>query len=230
MIKNLLNKLLAPTPASEPPIPSVIVQQQKIYLFETNQHELEQIIESPDLPGKAPGYVYFVQEYMNGSFKIGKTKHIEKRMNVFGVKLPFENKLIYLIKTGNHHQTEAAFHKHFADKRLEGEWFALTKEDLAWVKAGVYTAEVQQTIRAVEEPPVQEENTKEIEKKEDKLLTSKQIDFAKTLLAKLEDQYELIVDPASLTQKDLDRLSGYFRFKNKGALTNLVAAGVLKEK
>lgn len=230
MIKNLLNKLLSNSPAPNPPNPSIIVQQQKIYLFESNQHELEQITSSPDLPGKAPGYVYFVQEYMNGSFKIGKTKHIEKRMNVFGVKLPFENKLIYLIKTGNHHQTEAAFHKHFADKRLEGEWFALTKEDLSWIKAGTYTTEIQHTILPVEETPVKEESNKEAEKKEDKLLTSKQIDFAKTLLAKLEDQYELIVDPALLTQKDLNRLSGYFRFKNKGALINLVAAGVLKEK
>lgn len=229
MIKNLLNKLLSNASTPETVNAPSIVQPHKIYLFESNQHELKQIIESPDLPGKAPGYVYFVQEYMNGSFKIGKTKNIEKRMNIFGVKLPFENKLIYLIKTGNHHQTEAAFHKHFSAKRLEGEWFALSKEDLSWIKAGIYTTEITRTILSVEEAPKEEIKT-ESEMKEDKPLTPKQIEFAKTLLAKLENDYELATGFDSLTQKDLNRLSGYFRFKNKGALTNLVAAGVLKEK
>ncbi|WP_232787165.1 GIY-YIG nuclease family protein [Planococcus sp. MB-3u-03] len=93
-------------------------------------------MESPDISGEAPGYVYFVQEHLNGSFKIGKTKHVERYMNLFVVKLPFENKLIHLIKSGNHHQTKAAFHQHFKDKRLEGEWFALNQDDVAWLKAG----------------------------------------------------------------------------------------------
>lgn len=225
MIKNLFNKLLSNSPAVENTLPNI--QSNKIYLFEPNQFELAKVLESPKVPGKAPGYVYFVQEHMNGTFKIGKTKNVEKRMNIFGVKLPFENKLIYLIKTGNHHQTEAAFHKHFADKRLEGEWFALNKEDISWIKEGKYTAEINQTIQVIEESkPV----PAKVENKEDKLLTDKQLEFAKTLLAKIEDQYELATDHSLLTQKDLNRLSGYFRFKNKGALTNLVAAGVLKEK
>ncbi|MDQ0428548.1 putative GIY-YIG superfamily endonuclease [Planomicrobium stackebrandtii] len=228
MVKNIFNKLFSSKAAPEPSITPPTVQQHKIYLFESNQYELEKIIDSPDLQGKAPGYVYFVQEYMNGSFKIGKTKNLEKRMNIFGVKLPFENKLIFLIKTGNHHQTEAAFHKHFSAKRLEGEWFALNKEDLAWIKAGKYTVEINQTILPLEEKKTAIKT--EDENKEDKLLTSKQVEFAKTLLTKLENEYELATDLATLTQKDLNRLSGYFRFKNKGALNNLVAAGVLKEK
>ncbi|MGK7379235.1 GIY-YIG nuclease family protein [Planococcus sp. 1R117A] len=227
MIKNLLNKLLSSSTASGTANTPPVAQSNKIYLFESNQYELEKVLESPNLPGKAPGYVYFVQEYMNGSFKIGKTKNVEKRMNVFGVKLPFENKLIFLIKSGNHHQTEVAFHKHFADKRLEGEWFSLSKEDIAWIKAGKYTFEINETIQ-IPEPPKPVET--QIESKEDKLLTAKQVEFAKTLLAKLEDKYELVTDYSLLTQKDLNRLSGYFRFKNKGALNNLVTAGVLKEK
>lgn len=229
MVKNIFNKLFSSNTAPQPTMAPTAVPHQKIYLFESNQYELEKIIEAPDLQGKAPGYVYFVQEYMNGSFKVGKTKNLEKRMNVFGVKLPFENKLIFLIKTGNHHQTEAAFHKHFADKRLEGEWFALNKDDLSWIKAGKYTEEINQTIFPLEEKKKVATKT-EIENKEDKLLTPKQVEFAKTLLTKLENEYELATDIAALTQKDLNRLSGYFRFKNKGALTNLVTAGVLKEK
>ncbi|MBB5179967.1 hypothetical protein HNQ44_001391 [Planomicrobium koreense] len=228
MVKNMFNKIFSSKTAPEPLIIPPVVQQHKIYLFESNQYELEKIIESPDFQGKAPGYVYFVQEYMNGSFKIGKTKNLEKRMNIFGVKLPFENKLIFIIKSGNHHQTEAVLHKHFSAKRLEGEWFALNKEDLAWIKAGKYTEEINQTILPLEEKKTAIKT--EDENKEDKLLTPKQVEFAKTLLTKLENEYELATDLATLTQKDLNRLSGYFRFKNKGTLTNLVAVGVLKEK
>ncbi len=229
MIKNLLNKIFTSSQASEIANIPPTVHPQKIYIFEPNQLELQQIIESPDLSGKAPGYVYFVQEHMTGSFKIGKTKNIEKRMNIFGVKLPFENKLIYLIKTANHHQTEVVFHKHFSNKRLEGEWFALSKEDLSWIKAGVYSDEINQTLLPIEEKS-KEKSKNDSKSKEDTLLTAKQVEFARTLLTKLEDEYELVIDHSALTQKDLNRLSGYFRFKNKGALSNLVAAGILKEK
>lgn len=199
-----------------------------IYLFEPNLQELNQIIQLPTLTGKAPGYVYFVQEYMTGSFKIGKTKHIDRRMNVFNVKLPFENKLIFLIKSADHHQTEIAFHEYFSKKRLEGEWFDLTKDDVSWIKNGQYTDKIQKTIS----PPI--EVTKQLTankaKSEDKPLTLKQIEFAKTLFIKLEQEYELNVAYINWTQKDLSRLNGYFRFKNNSALNNLVESGVLSKK
>lgn len=206
-------------------------QPQKIYLFETNQEELETILKSPFPDGNAPGYVYFVQEYMNGTFKIGKTKHIEKRMNLFNIKLPFENKLIYLIKTGNHHQTEVAFHKHFSSKRLEGEWFSLNRDDMNWIKSGKYTDEINYSISNKKEKDVNDKG-KMVEEsiKKEKPLTKKQIQYAKTMIQKLDQEYELMIDYSSLTNEDLSRLSVYFRFKNIGALNNLVKNGVLKKK
>lgn len=200
----------------------------KLYLFDSNQQELDHVIQLPSLPGKAPGYVYFVQEYMTGSFKIGKTKHVDRRMNVFNVKLPFENKLIFLIKTADHHQTEAAFHQHFSDKRLEGEWFKLTREDMAWVKSGFYTEDIQKTIDSPSQ--VTKQLAAHQTKTEEKPLTEKQIEFAKTLVRKLEQGYELNSEYHKWTQKDLNRLSGYFRFKNMGALANLIESGILKTK
>ena len=219
------------TKQQQSPIPqasTLKIDLDKIYLFESNQQELDRIIQLPAQPGKAPGYVYFVQEYMTGSFKIGKTKHIDRRMNVFNVKLPFENKLIFLIKTADHHQTESAFHQHFFDKRLEGEWFSLTREDLAWIKKGFYTEAIHKTINSPSEVAKQLSANKA--KTEEKPLTQKQIEFAKTLMLKLEQNYEISTEYTNWTQKDLNRLSGYFRFKNIGALNNLVANGVLKAK
>ncbi len=142
MLKEFLIKIFLKNPTHNTENTTVILQSQKVYIFEPNQKELEKIINSPYPEGNAPGYVYFVQEHMNGTFKIGKTKHIEKRMNLFSVKLPFENKLVFLIKTGNHHQTEVAFHKHYSNKRVEGEWFTLNKDDITWIKEGKYTLEI----------------------------------------------------------------------------------------
>lgn len=228
MIKNILSKFLSTSFPETTKTTQKTVQSNKIYLFEPNQQELEKIINSPMKLGKAPGYVYFVQEYMNGTFKIGKTKNVEKRMNLFGVKLPFENQLVFLINSADHHQTEVAFHKHFSSKRLEGEWFALNKEDISWIKAGHYTPEINQTIIPPLEP--QKKKADSDNKNDNNPLTSKQLEFAKTLIKKLEDEYELVADYNSLTEADLKRLSVYFRFKNKGALNNLVASGVLKRK
>ncbi|TWT07876.1 GIY-YIG nuclease family protein [Planococcus sp. CPCC 101016] len=228
MFKKFLNKF---TKTQEPSAKQALTSKidiDKIYLFESNQQELDRIIQLPVMTGKAPGYVYFVQEYMTGSFKIGKTKHIDRRMNVFNVKLPFENKLIFLIKTADHHQTELAFHHHFSDKRLEGEWFNLTRDDLAWIKKGFYTEEIHKTINSPS--AVTKQLTANKAKVEEKPLTTKQIEFAKTLMLKLEQNYELNSEYAEWTQKDLNRLSGYFRFKNIGALNNLVDSGVLKTK
>lgn len=228
MFKKFFNKFSRhrDTPVSQASTPKIDLD--KIYLFESNQQELDQIIQLPAQPGKAPGYVYFVQEYMTGSFKIGKTKHIDRRMNVFNVKLPFENKLIFLIKTADHHQTESAFHHHFSDNRLEGEWFCLSRDDLAWIKKGFYTEEIQKTINSPSEVAKQLSANKA--KTEEKPLTQKQIEFATTLMLKLDQNYELSTEYAYWTQKDLNRLSGYFRFKNIGALNNLVESGVLKAK
>ncbi|ANU13149.1 hypothetical protein B481_0501 [Planococcus halocryophilus Or1] len=228
MFKKILSKFVA-----SPNIHSTKASVKKtdtdiIYLFEPNQLELDRIIQLPTLTGKAPGYVYFVQEYITGSFKIGKTKHIDRRMNVFNVNLPFENKLIFLIKSADHHQTELAFHEYFSNKQLEGEWFNLTKEDLSWITNGHYTDKIHKTIN----PPL--EVTKQLTankaKTEEKPLTLKQVEFAKTLIKKLEQEYELNVPYSKWTQKDLNRLSVYFRFKNSNALNNLVESGVLTKK
>lgn len=221
MIKSFFEKLLSKNDLIENSSRNSTLQ--KIYLFEANSRELEQVIESSFPEGSASGYVYFVQEHMNGTFKIGKTKNIERRMNVFNVKLPFKNELIFLVKSGNHHQTEVAFHKYFASKRLEGEWFALNKEDVEWIRAGRYTADIQKTI----------EDKKVIEQQvmtDAKGLTDKQLNYAKTILEKIAKEYELLIDITELSQEDLNRLSAYYRYKNVGAAKNLVKLGVLREK
>lgn len=87
------------------------------------------------LPAKlAPGYVYLIQEPTLGSYKIGKTKNPEDRLRTFGVLMPIYPEYLCLIETPNHHWLETHLHKRFASKRLRGEWFALSPEDVEFIK------------------------------------------------------------------------------------------------
>ncbi|MEH7502906.1 hypothetical protein V7152_12990 [Neobacillus drentensis] len=65
---------------------------------------------------------------------------------------------------------------------------------------------------------------------EDYTLTPKQIEYALSLIEKIKPEFELAIDPARLTIKDLNRLIAYNRYKNKGTLVNLVKKGVLRRR
>jgi hypothetical protein len=65
---------------------------------------------------------------------------------------------------------------------------------------------------------------------EDYTLSTKQIEYALSLIEKVKGEFELAIDPSELTIKDLNRLIAYNRYKNKGTIINLVKKGVLKKK
>lgn len=77
-----------------------------------------------------------------------------------------------------------------------------------------------QTVET-EKPDTDEENYK---------LTEKQKAYALSLIEKFNNEFELSIDPAELTVKDLNRLIAFNRYKNKGILVNLVKKGVLRKK
>lgn len=89
---------------------------------------------SPPTPLKqVPGFVYLVKS-PTGFYKIGRTKNPEKRIKSFEVKLPFEVELDALIPTVDMYRLEADLHQRFAEKRGQGEWFALTPDDVEYIK------------------------------------------------------------------------------------------------
>jgi hypothetical protein len=73
------------------------------------------------------GYVYFL--YSQYGFKIGCTKDIDKRINSFGVLLPFETTLHSAVKCKDYSSLESQLHKLLDHKRLNGEWFTLEDSD-----------------------------------------------------------------------------------------------------
>lgn len=83
--------------------------------------------------GRRHGFVYLIQS-PTGAYKIGRTTNPEDRMKTFEVKLPFEVEYVCVIKTKDMFGLESQLHSQFADKRVNGEWFSLSPEDVDYIK------------------------------------------------------------------------------------------------
>ncbi|WML56020.1 ABC transporter ATP-binding protein [Neobacillus sp. PS2-9] len=110
-------------------------------------------------------------------------------------------------------------------KLSESEVKSISQEEVeALVEARLreHAATIEQTLEDKVNSAVQSKD------KEDYSLSQKQIDFAIALIEKTKE-FQLDVDPAILTVKDLNKLIAFNRFKNKGILVNLVKKGILKK-
>lgn len=77
------------------------------------------------------GYVYVLEG--GGVFKIGRAKDPERRAELLAIQLPYPVSLICAVQTSDYKKLEADLHERFALKRLNGEWFDLTSEDVAYI-------------------------------------------------------------------------------------------------
>lgn len=82
-----------------------------------------------------PGYVYLLHAPEVQCYKIGRSKEIKSRVALLNIQLPFDVQLVHKIECADYISAEKALHLRFADKHLRGEWFALTDEDVAEIKA-----------------------------------------------------------------------------------------------
>lgn len=63
-------------------------------------------------------------------YKIGKTIDSDARLGQIAAQLPEKLEKVHTIKTDDAFGIEAYWHKRFADRRREGEWFQLTSADI----------------------------------------------------------------------------------------------------
>ncbi len=93
------------------------------------------ILQLPVIAEKCtPNKVYFIQAE-NGLVKIGIASNIWVRLNTFNTASPIELTLLFWIDSNEAKKLENSFHKIFESKRVKGEWFRLTSEDLTWIRS-----------------------------------------------------------------------------------------------
>ena len=86
-----------------------------------------QTIEQP-LENQKYGHVYLLRA--GGYYKIGQSSDLEKRVKSINVALPDKATLEHAISTDDPPGIEAYWHRRFADRRANGEWFKLSKADV----------------------------------------------------------------------------------------------------
>ncbi len=95
---------------------------------------LEQALDRPQRrsAGKAFSYVYLFRS--GRYYKLGHSALPGRRHGELSIQLPQALVVIHTIKTDDPAGVEAYWHKRLHDKRVNGEWFVLTREDVQMFK------------------------------------------------------------------------------------------------
>jgi len=86
------------------------------------------------------GWVYVLKSALG--YKVGRTRSVANRMLEFGVKLPILYTIPVVAWFDDHYEAETSYHRLFADRHINGEWFDLGDEDVDLIRNRQFTPDV----------------------------------------------------------------------------------------
>lgn len=81
-----------------------------------------------------PGFVYLTSP-VDGCYKIGRSRSAVARIDQLGETLPVRLTALHVVRTADMVWLEKYFHTAFWHRRVRGEWFRLTPEDIRLVQS-----------------------------------------------------------------------------------------------
>lgn len=75
-----------------------------------------------------PGYVYMLK--VGRDYKIGRTNAFDRRTRELAIQLPQRHETVHVISTDDAAGIESYWHERFKAQRKNGEWFALTADQV----------------------------------------------------------------------------------------------------
>jgi len=90
----------------------------------TEDEGTDSLSETPEF-----GYVYLLKS--GKYYKIGRSNSPGRRVYELAIQLPERVKTVHTIKTDDPAGIEAYWHRRFSNRRKNGEWFKLRREDIA---------------------------------------------------------------------------------------------------
>lgn len=91
---------------------------------------------APARSNRVSGFVYLAKH--GRDYKIGRSNDVTRRRREVALLLPEELKHVHVIETDDPEGIEQYWHRRFASRRVRGEWFRLTPDDVAAFKRRRY--------------------------------------------------------------------------------------------
>lgn len=107
-------------------VPKPLKQRPPVGVYPERLNPIE-VIGEP-VTGRKAGVVYLLKSAYG--YKVGRTRNVPARMRAFGVHLPFIYTIPLCSWFSDCHAAERRYHKMFAEKRINGEWFDLGEDDI----------------------------------------------------------------------------------------------------
>jgi hypothetical protein len=102
-------------------------------ICQTSEPAAEKTVSAPRAKLRVIGEVYLAKAGRH--YKIGRSNSVGRREYELAIQLPQKPSLVHVIKTDDPAGIEFYWHRRFASRRKNGEWFELTAEDVAAFRA-----------------------------------------------------------------------------------------------